>query len=501
VSAPQVQAALAALAAGDKPEALRLLKTAAGEVADDPLALQAWAVALEGPGARPESLALLERAVRIAPSDAQAHFNLAVNLQAIDDIARAIAHYERALDLAPAMLGPLNNLSDLYRRRGRPEEGWALMQRYLAAGGASSGQEIRLAKLGIDTHRYDEAERWFRAATKAAPGDPKLAFERAMLVLAREDWARGWPLYEARLQSYGPAALAIYPYAMPAWDGRARAGERVLLHREQGLGDMMMFAAALPQLIEAGVTTHLAMAPSLNRLFAESFPAAKVWSSTTYIGAARQPPQRFLDVCGPIDAQAPMASLGALRMPSGPPTPAAYLKAPQDEVSRWKARMEALAPPRPGERRVGLVIGARLPRFSDDGMTNGLRKSIPAADVEALADVAGVRWFSLHDRESAAQLADVPRLPIVDLSSWITDLADTAAAIANLDLVISVDTAVAHLAGAMGKPLWLMLWRNADWRWGIEREDSAWYPQVRTFRQARAGRWGEVVERVAAALG
>jgi hypothetical protein len=375
------------------------------------------------------------------------------------------------------------------------------MQRFLAAGGKPEGLEIRLAKLAIDTQRYDESEAWFQAAAKAAaPGDAKVAFEHAMLALTREDWARGWPLYETRLTSYGPAALAIYPYPMPRWDGRTKAGAQVLLHREQGLGDMMMFAAALPQMVAEGVTPHLAMAPSLTRLFAESFPAARTWSSITYVAAAQQPPQRFLEVCGPIHAQAPMASLGALRMQSGPPAPAPYLKAPAAEVARWKARMEALAPPRAGERRIGLVIGARLPRFSDDGMTNGIRKSIPALDAEALADVPNVRWFSLHDRDSAAQLADVSRLRAVDLSPWITDFADTAAAIANLDLVVSVDTAVAHLAGAMGKPLWLLLWRNADWRWGIGREDSVWYPQVRTFRQTVAGRWGEVVERVAAAL-
>src|SRR6202034_4030270 len=100
-----------------------------------------------------ESLALLERAVRIAPGDAQAHFNLGVNLQAIDDLPRAIAHYEQALRLAPSNTGALNNLSDLLRRRGRPEEGWALMQRYLAAGASSSALEIRLAKLALDTRR------------------------------------------------------------------------------------------------------------------------------------------------------------------------------------------------------------------------------------------------------------------------------------------------------------------------------------------------------------
>jgi Flp pilus assembly protein TadD len=500
MSTPEVEAAIAELQAGRKAEALKRLQAVGQAAVDDPLALQAWAVSL-GPEHRSESLALLERAVRIAPSDAQAHFNLGVNLQAIDDLPRAIAHYEQALRLAPGNTGALNNLSDLLRRRGRPEEGWALMQRYLAAGATPAGLEIRLAKLALDTRRLDEAERWFMAAVAAAPGDPKVAFEHAMLLLAREDYARGWPAYEARLVSYGLPALAIYPYALPRWDGAAKPGQQVLLHREQGLGDMIMFASAMDGVIEAGASPHLAMAPSLHRLFAESFPKAKVWSSITVIGTAQQPPQRFLQVCGPVDAQAPMASLGALRMPKGPPTPRPYLKAPPAEVGRWKARMEALAPPRQGERRIGLVIGARLPRFSDDGLTNGMRKSIPAAEIEALADAPNVRWFSLHDRESAGQLADIPRLPIVDLSPWITDFADTAAAIANLDLVVSVDTAVAHLAGAMGKPLWLLLWRNADWRWGVDREDSAWYPQVRTFRQSRAGRWGDVVERAAKALG
>ena len=493
------QQAARALNAGRKDEALRILRTAGPAIADDAVALQVWAVALEGAD-RVQALALLERAVRIAPGDAQGHFNLGVNLQAADDLPRAIAHYQQALSLQPAHSGALNNLSDLLRRRGRSEEGWALMQRYLAGGGAASGMEARLAKLALDTRRFDDAEAWFSAAQAAAPGDPRVAFEHAMLTLAREDYARGWPGYEARLAVYGAAGLAMNAYDLPAWDGEARPGANVLLHREQGLGDMMMFASAVDGIVEAGATPHLAMAASLNRLFAASFPKAKVWSSVTLARQTQQPPQRFLQVCGPLDAAAPMCGLGALRMTDGPPAPHAYLKPPADEVARWKARMEQLAPPRRGERRVGLVIGARLPRYSDDGMTNGMRKSIPAAGLEALADVANVRWFSLHDRASAAQLADVPRLPIVDLSPWISDFADTAAAIAGLDLVVSVDTAVAHLAGAMGKPLWLLLWRNADWRWGLTREDSGWYPQVKTFRQSRAGQWDEVVARVAAAL-
>ena len=139
--------------------------------------------------------------------------------------------------------------------------------------------------------------------------------------------------------------------------------------------------------------------------------------------------------------------------------------------------------------------------WSDDGRTMAMRKSMPPAVAGALADVAEVQWVGLHDRQTAPMLADVPGLDIVDPSPWITDLADTAAAIANLDLVLTVDTAVAHLAGAMGKPVWLMLWRNPDWRWGPEREDSYWYPNVRVFRQSVAGDWAGVLNAVVRALG
>jgi Flp pilus assembly protein TadD len=500
VKDPKVQAAINALAAGNKPESLRLLRQAGAAVIDDPLALQAWSVSLEGPETQAAALALLERAVRIAPGDAQAHFNLAVSLQARDQLPRAITHYGQALALAPDHLGALNNLSDLLRRRGRPEEGWALMSRYLARGGSPRSLELRMAKLALDTRRFDEAEDWFNAANAAAPGDPRTRFEHAMLTLLREDFAHGWPQYEARLQTHGLSQLAIYPYALPAWDGEARPGRNILLHREQGLGDMIMFAQAVDGIIEAGATPHLAMATSLCRLFVESFPKARVWSSETIAGAIQQPRQKFLEVCGPLHAQAPMASLGALRMMSGPPAPRAYLRPPADETARWAERLDQLAPRKTGERRIGLVIGARLPRFSDDGMTNGMRKSVPPHLLEALADAPNARWFSLHDRQSAAQIADIPRLPVTDLSPWITDFADTAAAIANLDLVISVDTAVAHLAGAMGKPLWLLLWRNSDWRWGVDRPDSLWYPDVTTFRQQKANDWASVIETVAAAL-
>jgi Flp pilus assembly protein TadD len=494
-----LEAALDAYAKGRRADALTALRAMGDAAVDNALALQLWSVLLPSEK-RGEALALLERAARIAPSDAQAHFNLAVSLQGAEVLERAVLHYQQALAIDPRHLGVLNNLSDLLRRRGRPEEGWALMQRYLAAGGDPRGLEIRLAKLALDTRRFDEAERWFLAAGTHAPGDPKVIWEHAMLTLLREDWARGWRQYEARIEAYGLSGLGCYPHDAPIWRGQPIVGKRLLLHREQGLGDMIMFAAALPALTAEGGEVHIALHPSLVRLFAENFPQAKVWSSVTAVGAAQQPAQPYLQAVGAVDYQAPVGSLGALRMADGPPAPRAYIRAPSVDAAMWAARLEALAPKKAGERRIGLVVGARKPRFSDDGMTNGLRKSIPPAELFRLAGVPRARWVALHDRESAAMLADVPNLPFVDVSPWITDLADTAAVIENLDLVVSVDTAVAHLAGAMGKPVLLLLWRGADWRWGVDRGDSVFYPAVKAFRQTSAGDWGPVLDAVAEAL-
>ena len=484
-------------------DCLALLRALGSDAADQPLALQLWALATASKGKRADALALLERAVRIAPGDAQAHFNLAVSLQAVDELTRAITHYQQAARLDPTHLGALNNLSDLYRRRGRAPEGWALMAHYQAGGGAMAGLEIRMAKLAMDLRRFDEAARWFDLAEQHAPGDATVGWEHAMLDLTREDFANGWPRYERRLETYGFNGLGIYPYAAPRWTGEPIAGKRLLIHREQGLGDAIMFASTFEGLIEQdGASLHLAMAPPLARLMAFNFPKARVWSSDTRTGGTTpQPEQRWLAVAGPIDLQAPVCSLGVLRCMDGPPTPRVWLRADPADAAAWAERLAALAPKAPRSRRIGLAFGTRQVRWSDDGQTQALRKTLPAALAAPLTDVGRAQWVALHDRETAFMLADAPRLDIVDPSPWITDMADTAAIIENLDLVVSADTGVAHLAAAMGKPVILMAWWNADWRWGVDRADSYWYPNVRVIRQPAPGDWASLVTAVAAALG
>ncbi len=497
-----LNAAMQAWGEGRTDDCLAQLRALGADAADQALALQLWALATASKGKRADALALLERAARIAPGDAQAHFNLAVSLQAIEQMTRAISHYEQALRIDPTHTGALNNLSDLYRRRGRAPEGWELMTRYQAGGGAIAGLEIRMAKLAMDLRRFDEAGAWFDRAEQRAPGDASVGWEHAMLDLVREDFAAGWPRYERRLDCYGFSGLGIHPYAAPRWIGEPITGKRLLIHREQGLGDAIMFATAFQGLIDEGAHLHLALAPPLARLMAFNFPEARVWTSVTVTGAAmRQPEQRWLAVAGPIDVQAPVCSLGVLRLKEGPPEPRAYLRAAPVDTAVWAERLQALSPKAPRARRIGLVLGTRQVRWNDDGQTQAIRKTLPAALAAPLADVQHAQWVALHDRETASMLADVPALDIVDPSPWITDMADTAAIIDSLDLVVTADTGVAHLAGAMGKPVLLMLWWNADWRWGVDRDDSYWYPNVRVIRQPAPGDWTSLIEAVVNELG
>ncbi|MFI4976878.1 MAG: tetratricopeptide repeat protein, partial [Caulobacterales bacterium] len=369
-------AALEAWSKGRSDEALGILKAMGPAAADDALALQLWALAV-GKSAPADAAALLERAVRIAPGDSQAHYNLAVTLQDHGDFPRAIAHYNQTLRADPRHLGALNNLSDLLRRRGRPQEGWALLERYRAGGGEVRGLEIRFAKMAMDLRSFDDAAVWFEAAERHKPGDASVAWEHAMLSLVREDFARGWPRYERRLETHGPRGLGIHPYEILPWAGESVADRRLLLHREQGLGDMIMFAQAFGELVDEGARLHLALHPPLVRLMAGNFPKARVWSSITAVGAQAEPAQTWLAAAGPIDLQAPVCSLGALRRSRGFSAPRAYLRADERLAKVWAERLDALC--RPGLRRIGLALGSRQAGWSDDGRTMAMRKSIPPA--------------------------------------------------------------------------------------------------------------------------
>lgn len=438
---------------------------------------------------------LLEYAAFDGPVlDPQALFNLGVCEQGAGNEARALLCYAQALRLDPANTGALNNLSDLLRRQGRSEEAWQAIVAYLQAGAAHEGLEIRIAKIADDVGLPQEAAIWFERAMAATPDNPGFEWEWAMQALRDEDFALGWPKYEARKSIFDHDALAIVRYSAPEWDGTSLKNKTLLVHKEQGLGDSIMFASCLAELTAKAAKVHVAVQPPLARLFKHSFPKVEVWPSASRTGAEGEEFQSWRSLAGDTDLQIPLGSLPLYLRTKNPfPKAKPFLHAIDAEAAIWRERVHALKPACDAALRAGLVISARRSGQLGPGIAEGEPKCLPPRLAGGFAHPM-IAWFGLHDLSTAHDLAEVPKLDVVDTSPWLYDLADTAALIANLDVVVAVDTAVAHLAGAMGKKVLLMLRRHSDWRWGRNRTDSYWYPDVEVFRQKDEGVWSPVIE-------
>lgn len=491
------QAALDAQRIGENARTRAMIESAGGAAAGDPLLLQLLALVSDQPA---DASALYQYAAADSDAaDAEAWFNLGVTEQTGGQLDRAVLRYEQALRLDPRHQGALNNLSDILRLQGRRDEAWWRLNAYLASGAETRGQEIRIAKIADDCGRPDEARCWFEAAAERFTHDPAVEWEHAQQQLRDEEFAAGWANFEHRRNLFPHQALAIVSYSMPEWDGGPLNGQSLLVHKEQGLGDVIMFASCLADLPCDGGDLHLAVQPQLARLFAANFPQAQVWSSVSSAGQEDESWQHWRTVSGPIDCQVPFGTLPLHLRARGFPVPRKYLDARDEDIAAWRARIDVLAPTPAGHLRCGIVTVARRDGVTGPGIVDGHGKSFPAA-VGHHFDLPSVSWFGLHDRANADELGRLPISNLFDASDWLFDLADTAGLLACLDVVVAVDTSVAHLAAAMGKKVLLMLRRNADWRWGRTREDSYWYPDVEVFRQSHEGDWAPVAQAVAARI-
>ena len=267
-------------------------------------------------------------------------------------------------------------------------------------------------------------------------------------------------------------------FAQPPWDGSELNGKTVLLHAEQGLGDSIQFVRYVPMVRDRGGKVVLQCQPALSRLFTGLPGIDRVIKNG-------DPIPRF-------DAHCPLLSLPRAFGTTLDSIPASvpYLTADPAAALDWAKRLAD----RPG-KKVGIVWAGRA------GYVGDRTRSLSLTTLAPLACASGITWYSLQKGYAAAQISDAPQgMELIDRTAELNDFADTAALIANLDLVISVDTAVAHLAGAMGKSVWTLLPYAPDWRWLLNRDDSPWYPTMRLFRQQRPGDWGEVIQRIAESL-
>jgi thioredoxin-like negative regulator of GroEL len=416
--------------------------------------------------------ALLRTALALDPDAAAVHANLAFALAAAGDAATAETHYRRAIALAPHEPQTYLNLGAMLTSLHRADDALAVYDAAPSSPALLSNRGMALACAG----REQEAEACYRAALAIDPAHRKAAFNLAYLLLRQGRWEEGWTRLEAR-----DWLLPMQDYLrLPRWDGGPLAGRRILVGVEAGHGDMIQFCRYCALLKDAGAArVGVLCHPGLVALFGglrgvdEIIPLDRAFDRAGWdVWVA---PLSLPLHCGTTVDTVPAA------LPYLTPDPARA------------ARLAPLLAAAPGAWKVGVVWKGN-PRFENDAA-----RSLPGlAPLAPLFRVPGIRWFSLQKGPDEGAVAE----GMTDLAPAIGDFADTAALVAGLDLVITVDTACAHLAGALGKPCWVLLpaWMP-DWRWLEHRADTPWYPHaMRLFRQRRDGAWDEVIGEVAAAL-
>jgi tetratricopeptide (TPR) repeat protein len=443
---------------------------------------------------------LFERALRLDPLHEGALRNRVRTLLAADRPAEVLTHADRALAVLP-------DVAELHFARGTalnalksPEEACAALSRAVALDPAHAPSWLNLGNACVDLSELHAAERHYQTALRLDPGLPEAHaslgylltilgrpqeaiaaceaaialrpgavqphWNLAVAALLAGDLPRGFQAFEWR-KRHDQFRRDFMNLPGPAWDGSDPAGRTILVHAEQGLGDTIQFARYLSLIATRGGRPILACNRALVPLFQSAFDVV-----------AKDAPLPKYDAW--IDQMSlPLAfetRLDTIPLAKG------YLKPDPMRAAVWRAVL-------PAGRKIGLAWAGN-PRHSNDR-----NRSLPPALLAPLFATPGVRFVNLQVGPSAGQIPGIG-----DLTPLLADFAETAALIATLDLVLTVDTAVAHLAGALGKPAWVMLPHAPDWRWLLERDDSPWYASLRLFRQNSPGDWAGVVAAIASEL-
>jgi len=416
------------------------------------------------------ALVSYDEALRLAPDLPELHNQRGVVLLELRRPAEALAAFERALACAPDYGDALGNRANALLRLNRVSEAVEAYERALRLAPNSAPL---LANHAAALRRLDRPHEALMSAARALSIDPDFGharFVESVAHLTLGEFGAGWRAYESRWR-IGWLASQRREFAAPLWLGEEPlAGKTILLHAEQGLGDTIQFARYVPLLAARGANIILEVQPQLVRLLAHLQGAAAV--------VARQAPLPAYDLHCPL-MSLPLACATTLEtIPAEVP----YVAADAADVATFKARLPERRP------RVGLVWSGERSHDNDLNRSMRLATLLPLLD---LPDIAFVGLQHEVREEDGALLRS--RRDLAAVGSQFRDFADTAAAIESLDAVIAVDTAVAHLAGAMGKPLFLLLPFAADFRWLRQRSDSPWYPTARLFRQPRFGDWASAV--------
>ncbi|RDK01751.1 tetratricopeptide repeat protein [Paraburkholderia lacunae] len=469
-----------------------------------------FGVALQAQGSLDAAIEQYRRALAANPSLSDAHLNLGTALSKLGRYDEALACYQEVPALDPQLAEAHFNAGNAHNEQGNHDAAMASFQQALLLRPRYAEAHVNLGSLigklgdytGAETHyrqavalrpnptnlvclggslgaqgRLDEEEGFYRRALALDPEYSDAHQNLAWHLLKRGDYKQGWTEYAKRWRATDYAAIAIPKLA--EWRGEPLGSRRVLLVGEQGFGDQFQFLRYARVLDRLGATVDTCVREPLLPL-AERVPGVR--------RAFSGKPDSEYDFWVPMTSVPSCVGTELTTIPVEVP----YLFADKAKVNAWRKRLVAGAG---SKRKVGLAW-AGSPTFGNDRY-----RSIALADLSALSEVKNVAWYPLQKGPPHAQLAGAPdAFRAHDFTSGLNSFDDTAALIMNLDLVIAVDTSVAHLAGALGKPVWVLLPANSDWRWLENRSDSPWYPTMKLFRQTELGNWAPVVEEVAKSL-
>lgn len=467
------------------------------------------ASALNALGHHAEARAAAETALGLQPSLAEAHVNMGNALGGLDRAAEAAASYRRALDLDPAHAGAHYNLGTTLADAGDAQAALPHLARAAVLDPNRADVHYNLANTALALDLHGEACAAFAAAVRLGPGDARahnnlggalqglgriadavesfrkavalepeaadLHWNLALALLQAGRYEEGWREYEWRWRN--PDFTSPFrDFGRPAWDGGELGGRSILLHSEQGAGDAIQFVRYAPLVAALGGRVWLECRPSLKRLFATVDGVERVFAT------GEEPP--------PFDLQSPLMSLPRILGTTVATIPdrVPYLNVPAGAGA-------GIVLPDNGRLGVGFAW-AGSPTRRDDR-----KRSLEPSRFAPLFDVPGTAFFSLQVGAPGPGFAAIAHFPnVADLSPALSDFADTAAAAAGLDVIICVDTALAHLAGALARPAWVLQPFARSYLWLAGRDDSPWYPTLRLFQQTRPGDWDGVLQRVRQAL-
>jgi Flp pilus assembly protein TadD len=465
--AQAIEFALSHHRAGRLDEAEACYRNILSQVPNCPDALHLLGVVASQRGRLDIAIELIQRAIALQPGTCEYHFNIAGIYRSAGKFEEAIAHNRRTIELNPNMNGVYANLGLSLSEIGQLDEALKVLTKAAELTPNHAGIHLDIGNVHWKQWRHEQALACFRRAIECDPGDPGNHWSCARVLLQLGHLREGWEEFEWRLK-FREMNLDR-GFAQPQWDGSDPTGKTILLHTEGGLGDALNFIRLVPLAAKRGGKIILECQPTLISLF------QGIEGVNQIIARGQTLP--------PFDCHLPLQGLPRIlgitleNIPNQVP----YLTAPKDRVENFAGRI-----PNDGKLRVGLVwCGTQYNEA--DFRTRTLDFFHP------LMKLPGIRFFSLQKGNASSQ-KPLPGVEWVDFSADLEEFADTAALVKNLDLVISVDTSTAHLAGALAKPVWVLIPAQSDFRWLLDRTDSPWYPTMRLFRQRLSGDWSKAMD-------